>query len=105
MELALKKDFRIISLVALAHGARHDGAGEAAEIQVRPVHPLHRQAQRVEATALACFEAARASWRLDPDPELGRRVLDRKDDWVQVTDDRRRTGWLKRSQVALLKDS
>jgi len=32
------------------------------------------QAQRVEATALACFEAARGSWRLDP--ELGRRVLE-----------------------------
>jgi tetratricopeptide (TPR) repeat protein len=29
------------------------------------------------------------------------RVLDRKDDWVQVTDDARRIGWLKRTTVTL----
>jgi tetratricopeptide (TPR) repeat protein len=33
------------------------------------------------------------------------RVLDRKDDWLQVTDDNRRSGWLKHSEVALLKTS
>ncbi|MEK7706589.1 MAG: SH3 domain-containing protein [Verrucomicrobiota bacterium] len=33
------------------------------------------------------------------------RVLDRKDDWLQVTDDNRRTGWLKRGEVTLLKNS
>ncbi|MCU0785893.1 MAG: SH3 domain-containing protein [Verrucomicrobia bacterium] len=31
------------------------------------------------------------------------RVLDRKDDWLQVTDDNRRSGWLKRGEVMLLK--
>jgi len=33
------------------------------------------------------------------------RVLDRKDDWLQVTDDNRRSGWLKHGEVALLKTS
>lgn len=33
------------------------------------------------------------------------RVLDHKDDWLQVTDDNRRTGWLKHGEVALLKSS
>ena len=32
--------------VARAHAARGDQAAETAEIQVRPVHPLHRQSQR-----------------------------------------------------------
>jgi uncharacterized protein YgiM (DUF1202 family) len=30
------------------------------------------------------------------------RVLDRKDDWLQVTDGTRRVGWLKRSEVGTL---
>jgi hypothetical protein len=29
------------------------------------------------------------------------RVLDRKDDWLLVTTDPRRTGWLRRNQVLL----
>ena len=35
-------------LVALAHHARGQGAGKAPEVQVRPVHVLHREAQVVE---------------------------------------------------------
>lgn len=30
------------------------------------------------------------------------RVIDRKDDWLQVTDGMRRTGWLKRTEVGLI---
>ena len=33
------------------------------------------------------------------------RVLDRKDDWLQVTDGNRRSGWLKRGQVTLMNRS
>jgi tetratricopeptide (TPR) repeat protein len=33
------------------------------------------------------------------------RVLDRKDNWLQVTDGNRRTGWLKRGEVTLLNNS
>ena len=33
------------------------------------------------------------------------RVLDRKDDWLQVTDDNRRSGWLKRGDVELMNRS
>jgi uncharacterized protein YgiM (DUF1202 family) len=31
------------------------------------------------------------------------RVLDSKDDWLQVTDDTRRIGWVKRDATALVK--
>ena len=33
------------------------------------------------------------------------RVLDRKDDWLQVSDGARRIGWVKRSEVATVNRS
>jgi hypothetical protein len=46
-----------------ARGARREGAGETAEIQVRAVDPLHRQAQAVPASPLSTCTLSRCSSR------------------------------------------
>ena len=46
------------------------------------------------------LEESASSFAANDGAEL--RVLDRKDDWIQVTDGTRRTGWLRRSQADLV---
>ena len=46
------------------------------------------------------LEESASSFTANDGAEL--RVVDRKDDWIQVTDGTRRIGWLKRSEASLL---
>ena len=47
------------------------------------------------------LDGSRSAYAVQDGMELS--VLDQKDDWLQVSDARRRTGWLKRTDVLLLK--
>jgi len=49
------------------------------------------------------FDESPSAFTANDGAEL--RVLDRKENWLQVTDDNRRTGWLKRDEVKLLNNS
>jgi len=49
------------------------------------------------------LESSQTAFTVTDGAEL--RVLDRKDDWLQVTDGTRRVGWLKRREARLLADS
>ncbi len=49
------------------------------------------------------FDESPSAFTVHDGAEL--RVLDRKDDWLQVTDGRRHVGWLKSAEVTLLQDS
>lgn len=74
------------------------GAGLGVAAQVNPTAGMVIVTARDVAVRNGPLQESQTAFSVHDGAEL--RIVDRKDDWLQVTDGTRRVGWLKRSDVA-----
>ena len=95
----LRTSLRLVTLL-VAGATLVLGICLVAALQLNPARDLAVVTARDVIIRNGPLDESQSSFTANDGAEL--RVLDRKDDWLQVTDGTRRVGWLKRSEVATL---
>ena len=96
---ALRASLRTVTLI-IGSATLVSGVCLLADVQLNATRNLAVVTARDVIIRNGPLDESQTSFTANDGAEL--RVLDRKDDWLQVSDGTRRVGWLKRSEVATL---